>query len=141
MRYFKIIRIAFLADGTFGVFLDDTIPFALTLELPWKNNEPFISCIPAGFYICKRVKSERFGETFEVQKVPDRDKIRFHWGNIDDDTEGCILTGEMFEPLGEHNAIRSSRYAFREFMARTEGIDFFSLTIEEHKTDFQGDKL
>lgn len=141
MRYFKIIRIAFLSDGTFGVFLDDDVPFAVTLELPWRNNTPFISCIPAGHYMCKRVKSDKFKETFEVQKVPGRDKIRFHWGNLDDDTEGCILTGEMFEPLGESNAIRSSIHAFREFMARTEGLNVFALTIEEYKKDFQGNKI
>lgn len=130
-----------MADCTLGVFLDDTLPFALTLERPWKNNQRNISCIPVGGYICKRIQSPKFGDTFEVQKVPGRSEILFHKGNIDDDTHGCILVGEMFEPLGSENAIRASRQGFKEFLWRTADKDFFTLKIEEHKIDFQGNKL
>ena len=44
--------------GTFGMLVDDQIPWLLTVELPWKKNEQGISCISEGPYICKRIISE-----------------------------------------------------------------------------------
>lgn len=138
MRFFKIIRIAFLADCVLGVILDDMIPFALTLERPWKNNQRNISCIPAGSYVCKRIQSPKFGSTFEVQKVEGRSEILFHKGNINDDTHGCILIGEMYEPFGSDTGIAASGKGFKEFLSRTADIDFFTLKIEDHKIEFGG---
>ena len=131
MRFFKLIRVASLADGTFGVLLDDNVPFCVTLERPWKDNQRNISCIPKGGYICKRIMSPKFGDTFEVQLVPDRSHILFHKGNLKEDTHGCIILGEMFEPLNEQNAVLSSGKAFKEFKWRTVDKDFFTLKIEE----------
>lgn len=132
-----------MADGTFGVFLDDDIPFCVTLELPWKNNERGKSCIPADSYICKRVDSPKFGDTFEVQKVPGRSLIRFHSVNIPKDTHGCIGLAEMFEPMFGQEAIKNPipGKAMNEFRERTKGINFFTLTIDEYKTNFQGNKI
>ena len=39
-------RIALTERGTFGVLLDNGVPFAVTLEREWMNNEPSVSCIP-----------------------------------------------------------------------------------------------
>jgi hypothetical protein len=47
MKIFKLIRISQIPEGTFGVLLnDDNVPFALTLERVWLNNEVGKSCIP-----------------------------------------------------------------------------------------------
>ena len=126
-------RIVSNADGTFGVLLDmsGTIPFALTLEDKWKDNAPFESCIPSGVYDCKRIHSLKFGETFEVVKVVNRTNILFHAGNIDEDTQGCILIGEEFGELYGKTAILSSRRGFNEFMERLNGHAEFLLYIVE----------
>ena len=131
MKIFHLIRIAFTESGTFGVFLDEGIPFCVTLERPWKNNQRNISCIPGGQYTCERVQSEKFGNTFEVKNVPGRSLIRFHSGNIDDDSHGCILLGEMFEPMFGEKAIKNPipGKAMREFLERTKDIDSFILRI------------
>ena len=131
MRMFRLIRVAQIPDGTFGVLIDNDIPFAVTLERPWVNNERNKSCILPGTYVCKRVDSPRFGDTFEVCDVPGRSHILFHKGNIDDDTHGCILVGEQFEALGDKIAILSSAKAFKEFKMRTQDIDEFSLILSE----------
>ena len=131
MRFFKLIRVASLADVTFGVLLDDDIPFCVTLERPWRNNQRNISCIPKGGYVCLKKDSPKFGKTYEVQKVEGRSHILFHKGNIADDTHGCIILGEMYEPLNEKNAVLSSGKAFKEFMSRLEGSNGFALKIEE----------
>lgn len=127
---FMILRTAKLEEGTFGVIHCAGVPFALTAELPWKQNQPRISCIPSGRYICKRVKSPKFGDTFEIAEVAGRDHILFHKGNIPiNDSLGCILLGEQFEPLNGKTAILQSGKAVQEFMDKTKGMDEFPLYI------------
>ena len=106
-------------NGTHGVLLDQGVPFALSLEPPDKNNQPFISCIPAGVYTCKNIMSSRFGATYEVTDVPGRSSILFHKGNFTKDTAGCVLVGEQFEVVGaSESAVLSSGKGFGEFMTR-----------------------
>ena len=118
-----------IEDGTFGVFIDELIPFALTLELPWKNNEPFVSCIPSGIYTCNRIKSPKFGNTFQIMDVPGRYDILLHRGNIKRNTEGCVIVGEQFEYLYNKVAVLASRKGFKEFMSKLKGENAFSLLI------------
>jgi|SRR3972149_2066779 len=129
MRIFKLVRISLISDGTFGVLLDGDIPFALTVERPWLNNQRGVSCIPEGLYTCRRVDSPKFGNTFEVSNVADRSEILFHKGNIDDDSRGCIIIGEQFEFLGGKVAVLSSAKGFGEFLDRTRELVIFDLKI------------
>ena len=66
-----------------------------TLELPWKNNEPFVSCIPLGLYTVKLYKSFHHGICFKVTQVSKRTNILIHSGNYYTDTRGCILVGSL----------------------------------------------
>lgn len=70
-----------------------------TLELPWRNNQRNISCIPGGTYDVKRTFSLKFGNVYEVQKVPNRSGIYFHSGNTFFDIKGCILLGTHYADL------------------------------------------
>ncbi len=124
-------RIAQDEEGTFGVLLDDGAPFALTAENPWAGNRPEVSCIPRGRYTCRRMRSPRFGETFEVASVPGRTHILFHRGNTPEDTRGCILVGNRFGILKGNVAVLSSREAFKGLMQRLKGKEKFNLLIEE----------
>lgn len=65
-----------------------------TLELPWRNNERRISCIPAGTYEITHRTSQRFGHHLHLQDVPGRTFILIHQGNFVSQIEGCILVGE-----------------------------------------------
>ena len=113
-----------------GVLLQNGTPFAVTLERPWMNNQQNVSCIPDGMYACERIESPKFGETFRLINVSGRSHILFHKGNIDDDTHGCILVGESFEPLSGEPAIRASKKGFKEFMELLNEQDMFTLCIE-----------
>ena len=65
-----------------------------TLEDPWLENAPNVSCIPLGTYDCIMSMSARFGKMMpQLLNVPGRTGIRIHGGNTDADTEGCILLG------------------------------------------------
>ena len=118
--------------GTYGVLIGPKGPFVVTLELPWEENASRISCIPQGVYVCKRVMSPKFGDTFEVTGVPNRSAILFHGGNSTADTLGCILTGTTFDPVGGmdgKNGITGSKMAFQEFMDLQRGVKMFTLTV------------
>lgn len=129
---FTIKRVALATLATFGVMIaPDGIPFTNTLERPWLNNQTGVSCIPAGVYTCKRVKSPKFGNTFQVMDVPGRAEILLHKGNLASDSHGCILIGERFEPVNGVPGIAESAVGFGELMQKLEGVNEFELEIIE----------
>lgn len=99
-----------------------------TLENPWQDNALFISCIPAGEYVCRRTVSPTYGETFEIVDVEGRTHILFHWGNYPSNTEGCVLLG--MTRAEDIPAVWRSREAHGEFMEHLAGVDEFSITIQ-----------
>ena len=93
-------RIASTPTGTFGILLNEAAqPFAVTLELPWRDNQRNVSCIPLGTYTARRIKSPKFGDTFQVMDVPGRSEILFHGGNYQVHTRGCIIVAEKFKDI------------------------------------------
>tara|TARA_R110002153_G_scaffold7648_3_gene34196 strand:- start:1636 stop:2046 length:411 start_codon:yes stop_codon:yes gene_type:complete len=93
-----LIRDTFTKESTLGELYLNGERMCDTLELPWKNNERRISCIPEGEYKV-RLRTARESATRDylhllVQEVPNRDYILFHRGNTAKDTSGCILVGQ-----------------------------------------------
>lgn len=131
MKELQIYRIIHRPDGTFSIVMVDQYPICLSVERPWLNNQIGISCIPTGQYLCKRVNSPKFGNTFEVTGVSGRTAILFHSGNVDDDSHGCIILGENFEPWKTGQlSLASSKVAFDQFMREMSKQDQFKLTIK-----------
>lgn len=134
MLTYLLKRIALTDHGTFGVLIDENnIPFVLTLERPWLNNKHNISCIPAGTYVFQRINSPKHGNCFQAVNVEDRDNIQIHKGNIEDDTEGCILIGESFAYNVKNGkpGVAASGIGYDEFMQKLSGRDSFTLRIIE----------
>ncbi|MUM77325.1 hypothetical protein GKC30_06745 [Pseudodesulfovibrio sp. F-1] len=127
----ELVRMESSEAGTFGALRLDGRVFCLTLEPPDRGNAVGLSCIPAGRYQCRRVKSPRFGDTFEVAGVPGRTHILFHRGNVSADTSGCVLLGSRFGVVGGIRGILESGRAFVAFMERCAGQDRFELTIRD----------
>lgn len=71
----------------------------ITLELPWRDNAPQISCIPEGAYPVAARKSEKFGYHYHVQNVPGREWILFHPGTFTRQLRGCIIPGQRYRDL------------------------------------------
>src|SRR3990167_10566119 len=115
---FTIKRTHLLSEGTFGVLDCDGIPFAVSIELPWRDNQQDISCIPTGMYICKRIDSPKFKETFEVQSVPNRTHVLLHKANTISDLHGCIGIGLYFGQLTGQVAVLESGRAFANFLLK-----------------------
>ena len=54
---------------TVGKLYVDGVLLCYTIEKPWKNNEPMISCVPAGVYELNPCKSHRFGDTYCLENT------------------------------------------------------------------------
>jgi hypothetical protein len=106
-------------QGTFG---EMNIPGAslVTLELPWRDNTPNKSCIPAGEYLVRWSLSPRLKKyTYEITHVPGRGGIRIHAGNWAGDRDkgyrsdslGCPLLGMRRGVLHKQRAVLASANA------------------------------
>ncbi|WP_147819716.1 DUF5675 family protein [Salidesulfovibrio onnuriiensis] len=127
----EITRLEEGEAGTIGALRLNKQLICLTLEPPDRENARNVSSVPAQQYRCSRVRSPKFGETFEVNDVPGRSSVLFHPGNVVEDTRGCFLLGRHVGALRGRRALMASGEAFREFLALLEGVDSFHLTIRE----------
>ena len=118
---------------TIGVQLLDGRLVCYILE-----NGPSYFRVPEGTYLCKRRRSPKFGETFEITGIPGHSLVEYHWGNTHVDTEGCLLTGTYVgwfdNEVPAVRAILESKKAFRKFMALLDGVDEFQLNIMSIRT-------
>lgn len=91
-----------------------------TLELPWLSNRRLISCIPEGTYTCKARESSKYHKHLHVTKVPDRDYILIHSGNLVKHTNGCILVGKAFSDINADGLldVTASKMAMAELLAK-----------------------
>ena len=121
--------------GTYGAMLGPKGPFILTLERPYADNFGKMSYIKAGVYTAERTYSPKFKtDTFEVTGVEGRSRILFHWGNTAADSEGCILTGTSFDPVGGEagkEGVIGSKVAFAEFMRLLRDTKSFTLHVAD----------
>lgn len=90
-----------------------------TLELPWKDNQFQVSCIPDGTYKVTKKTSRKFGKCFWIREVPNRTHILIHAGNYHWDILGCVLVGKDHKDInndGFLDLIRS-KAAMNEILA------------------------
>lgn len=121
-------RVSILPDGAFGVLLWEGVPFAVSCERTYQDLKPKI---PQGIFQCVRSPFNRGRyDTFEIL-VPGHSRILFHKGNLEVDSDGCVLVGEQFGVLNGKPAILQSGLGFQEFMKLTSGVDQFQLTVKE----------
>lgn len=99
---------------TTGEMLIEGEHFAYTLERPWLDNAPNISCIPEGDYFVKLLYSPHFGRPLpHILGVPGRSGILIHALNYVTQTEGCIGIGDE---RGAGNTILESQSALGRFL-------------------------
>jgi hypothetical protein len=91
-------------DCTIGT-MDFGMFRCLTLELPWKDNRPNVSCIPAGEYGASLYQSYKHGQVVLLDGVPDRTFIEIHAGNYTRQIEGCILVGDSIKYLDRDDVL------------------------------------
>lgn len=114
-----------LPDKTPGQIIVDGYSFK-TLERPWLNNEPFVSCIPPGNYIVKRDKTGKH-QFYSITDVDNRTDIEIHIANKVSELLGCIALGTSFDE--QYNLVNSKDACnrFLEIM----GDEDFCLSIRD----------
>ena len=71
----------YFPEGTNGKLEFDGKLICNTIELPWRENEARVSCIPEGKYFIKKRYSQKFQWHLEVLDVKNRSLILFHPAN------------------------------------------------------------
>ena len=126
-----IVRTSTSDQGTLGYCIYPN-GWAYSIELPWRDNQRSISCIPAGEYLVKIRKSPKYGRVYHVKNVPNRSWILFHSMNVAGDvtkgfkteSEGCLGLGKRRGKLWGQDAVLVSRPAMRRFMKNLAGRSF-----------------
>lgn len=137
MRQVELYRLRRSDQGTEGLLVTEDYN-CRTLELPWRDNQRQISCIPSGEYNVEIRLSNKYGRVYWVRHVPNRTYILIHSGNYAGDKSqgfkshvmGCILLGKKSGFLGGQVAVLSSRITVRAFM-REMNYEPFRLRIQE----------
>lgn len=111
-----------------------------TIERPDLDNQPSVSRIPAGQYVCERRHFNKGGyDTFEIMDVPGRTNILFHIANVMKDVKGCVGLGTEVGVLYDHLAVLNSGEAFKGFMGDMEEVDSFQLLILDEDASMDED--
>ncbi len=90
----------YFSSGTNGILTFNGQFLCHTIELPWRDNQRRISCIPEGTYRIRKRYSDRYRWHFELMDVRQRTAILIHAANdAMKELQGCIapvtvLTGE-----------------------------------------------
>ena len=96
-----ILSRTYFPAGTNGKLECEGKFICLTIELPWKNNETKVSCIPEGKYFIKKRYSKKFQWHLEVLDVKNRSLILFHSANNAlQELNGCIAPVTKFSGPG-----------------------------------------
>ena len=116
-----LIRTSYLKTGTAGQILDQNgKPVCLTLERPWVNNEPNVSCVPTGIYgmelDMRHPGTEKEILVWELRGVEGRTQIQIHPGNKIAHSLGCILPCSSLAAQDDELFGSYSRKAFDSFM-------------------------
>lgn len=107
-------RFAYLESGTIGrMWAGDWNCY--TIERPWKNNQPNVSCIPEGDYKCQPFSGTRFKDVVQIMDVPNRTYILFHVANFPHDLHGCIGVGDRFVSDALEPAVYNSKKTLSAF--------------------------
>ena len=86
-----VLTRTYFPEGTNGKLVYQGRLICYTIELPYKNNQPQVSCIPEGEYFIEKRYSKRFGWHFEILDIPNRCLILFHpANNALTELRGCI---------------------------------------------------
>lgn len=105
-----IIRTSYNANSVTGELFANGNFICHTLELPWQNNQSYISSIPSGKYkaILRYDKNDKW--RIQLENVPKRSGVQIHIGNYPSQIEGCVLVGD--EVFNADNKIEKSSNAY-----------------------------
>jgi len=92
----------YFPNGTNGTLWTNYEFLGSTIELPWRDNQHKISCIPEGRYELSKRFSPRLRWHLLIKDVPERDLILMHpFNDAEKESQGCIATVTKITGEGE----------------------------------------
>jgi Family of unknown function (DUF5675) len=97
----ELIR-TYYPTGTNGKILFQDRLMMYSIELPWKDNQTGVSCIPEGRYELVKRYNDKFNRHLQVLNVPHRDSILIHPANDAlEELKGCIAPVWLITSAGK----------------------------------------
>jgi hypothetical protein len=126
---FKLQRVYVGEEGAFGVLSkNNEPPFAVTVERTFLPDHEIL--IPFGTHKCIRTTYNKGGYPSYEILVDGHSEVKFHKGNKESHSEGCILVAEYFHTFKDmQQGIANSAGGFAEFMDHTCSVDEFMLLV------------
>jgi hypothetical protein len=112
--------------------LNEVISEFWSLELPNKDNQRRISCIPEGVYKARKHNSPKHGLSLWLQDVPNRSEILIHKGNYHTDILGCIIIGSDLADINKDGYldVTNSKNSIKKLMSMLEDVDGIMIDIK-----------
>ena len=99
-------------EGTNGILRDGNQFIVYTIELPWQENKPGVSCIPEGRYELVKRFSIKYQWHYWLKDVPNRSLILIHPANdARKELRGCIAPVTFVTGIGKGSR---SKLAFKK---------------------------
>jgi len=123
-----ILTRSYHPEGTNGKLCDGEQLVCSTIELPWRENQRMVSCIPEGRYELAKRYTDKRGWHLLVKNVPNRSGILFHpANNALKELKGCIApVSKVVGPgKGTQSKVADSRLKTLVFEAMDKGDSVF----------------
>lgn len=109
----ELIR-TYFPDGTNGEVYHAGTLVCHAIELPWRDNEESVSCIPEGKYALAKRYHPHYGWHLHVQDVPQREWILIHPATEAQlHLKGCIAPVSVLTGPGKGSASRIAHERLR----------------------------
>jgi len=134
MKYLQLKRCCHTDKyGVFGKLFIDNKFCCYTVERPWQENKPYVSCIPCRAYLIQKGTFRNEYENYEIKNVPDRTHIEIHRANVADDVQGCIGLGLELGVVDGKWAVLESRAAMGRFVDEMQGDEYAVMVVTNEK--------
>lgn len=117
----NLYRFAHFKTGTLGRLVLPNGAELYTIERPWLNNKPFVSCVPSGLYELEWDTTGRVTNVPRLRSVAERTHINIHVANWASELQGCIAPGLSWNFSENIPAVEQSSDALALLM---ESLDF-----------------
>lgn len=127
ITYLRLKKTLGHTTGTFGVFMEEGIPFAVGLE-------PAKPIIPQGMYsVSWYISPRRKTGVYLIKGVVGHSGVEIHIGNQVTDSTGCILIGQGYGKSLVHgvtgDGVIDSRLAFNLLIDRVGKVESWKLHV------------
>lgn len=124
MKNAVLTRLESSDQGTFGILSLGEYSWH-TVERPWLDNAPNVSCIPTGTYKVRMTWSNRFKrQMYLLSGIPGRSGVRIHPANLAKQLNGCIALGLQSGRIDGIKAVLLSKPAVRQLEQILKGQPF-----------------